>query len=31
MIIPRQSIFYCHTHEFCVGAVCDKTIVKAYF
>jgi len=27
MIIPR----HCHFQEFCVGAVDDKIIVKAYF
>ena len=31
MIIPRQSIIHCHTQEFCVGAIGDKIIVKAYF
>ena len=31
MIIPRQSIIYCHPQEFCVSAGGDKVIVKAYF
>jgi hypothetical protein len=30
MNIPRQSIIVTH-QEFCVGAVGDKIIVKAYF
>ena len=31
MIIPRQSIIHCHPQAFCVGAIGDKIIVKAYF
>jgi len=31
MIIPRHGIIHCHPQEFCVGAVGDKIIVKAYF
>ena len=31
MIIPRKSIIHCHPQEFCVEAVGDKIIVKAYF
>ena len=31
MIIPRQSIIHFYPQEFCVGAVGDKIIFKAYF
>jgi len=31
MIISRQSIIHCHPPKFCVGAIGDKIIVKAYF
>jgi len=31
MIVSRQSIIHCHPEEFCVGAVGDKIVVKAYF
>ena len=31
MIIPRQSTIHCHLREFCIGAIGDKIIVKAYF
>jgi len=30
MIIPRQCIIRCHPQEFCVKAVGNKIIVKAY-
>jgi len=31
MIISRQSIIRYHLQEFCVGAIGDQIIVKAYF
>jgi len=31
MIIPRQSIIHRHHQEFCVGAIGNWIIVKAYF